>query len=306
VLTFVVTAPAVTAGTLPVEVVAVLAFLPLALIDSLLASTEAVQQWPALVYQLKRIDGVLADDATAAPGGHDALHESHRIALNDVSARWPRSSRDAISNVSFSVSRGGWVVVTGPSGSGKSTLLTLLLGHLLPRTGEYSIGGTDVRTVTPSSLRKRIAWAPQDGYLFDSTLRANLLIARSREDAPSEQEMRTALARVGLSTMVDSLDRGLDAEVGAGGSHLSGGQRQRVVVARTLLTRADVVLLDEPTAHLDAEAADELMADLRVALDDKLVVLVTHHEDEPEADDVMVTLAAGGRALSQLAPALAD
>ena len=75
--------------------------------------------------------------------------------------------------------------------------------------------------------------------------------------------MRAALSRVGLTGLIGELEDGLDAEVGAGGSHLSGGQRQRVVVARTLLTRADIVLLDEPTAHLDAAAADELMTDLR-------------------------------------------
>ncbi len=298
VLTLAVAAPAVRAGTLPIEVVAVLAFLPLALVDSLLASTEAVQQWPALAYQVKRIDSVLVDDPTAPGGARGALQAVHQMELDDVSARWPESSRDAISHVDLSAHRGQWVVITGPSGCGKSTLLTLLLGYLPSIGGEYRLDGRDASSLEPQSLRKRIAWAPQDGYLFDSTLRANLLIARPRDDAPTDDELRAVLARVGLSNLVDTLHHGLDTRVGAGGSHLSGGQRQRIVVARTLLTRADVVLLDEPTAHLDAEAADGLMRDLRSALDDKLVVLVTHHDGERDSDDVRITLAADGRAIA--------
>jgi ATP-binding cassette subfamily C protein CydCD len=144
------------------------------------------------------------------------------------------------------------------------------------------------RTLDGRSLRRHIAWAPQEGHLFDSTLRANLLLARSREDAPTEAEMLDALHRVGLGKFMLSLPDGLDTRVGSEGAQLSGGQRQRVAVARTLLTRAEVVLLDEPTAHLDGEAAARLMSDLRTALTDQVTVLVTHHlADQREGDRVL-------------------
>ena len=107
--------------------------------------------------------------------------------------------------------------------------------------------------------------------------RGNLLLARDRGDRPSDAELRAALERVGLGPFLAELPEGLGTRVGPGGAHLSGGQRQRVAVARALLTRADVVLLDEPTAHLDAPAARSLLADLRQGLADRVVVLVTHH-----------------------------
>jgi ATP-binding cassette, subfamily C, bacterial CydCD len=295
VLTFAVTAPAVRSGLLPIEIVAVLAFLPLTLVDSFLASTEALQQWPALSYQLRRINGVLNESGPSTAHGDLELESPHRVDLTKLSARWPNAPYPAITGIDLHATRGRWVVVSGPSGSGKSTLLTVLLGYLAASAGTYSVDDTDTSTISPRSLRSSIAWAPQDGYLFDSTLRGNLLIARSRSDAPSDVEMHDVLAQVGLSELVSTLDHGLDTEVGAGGSHLSGGQRQRVVVARTLLARATVVLLDEPTAHLDAVAASELMTDLRAALTNKIVVMVTHHSDEQESDDNTVVLSGGDR-----------
>jgi ATP-binding cassette subfamily C protein CydCD len=192
------------------------------------------------------------------------------------------------SGLDAQVSAGEWLIVTGPSGSGKSTLLTVLLGYLPPSAGQYLLDGRDSRAFDGRALRRHIAWAPQEGHLFDSTLRANLLLARSRDDAPSESEMGDALRRVGLGEFLLTLPEGLDTRVGSEGAQLSGGQRQRVAVARTLLTRAEVVLLDEPTAHLDGEAAERLMADLRSALADQVAVLVTHHlADQREGDRVL-------------------
>ncbi|MEJ1230284.1 MAG: ATP-binding cassette domain-containing protein [Galbitalea sp.] len=147
------------------------------------------------------------------------------------------------------VRSGEWLVVEGPSGSGKSTLLTVLLDYLAPSAGCYRVDGTDVAGISAESLRAEVTWAPQDGHLFDSTLRANLLLARPRDRRPTDAEMLEALRRVGLAGALDTMPEGLDTRVGAGGSQLSGGQRQRVVIARSLLARGNVVLLDEPTAH---------------------------------------------------------
>jgi ATP-binding cassette subfamily C protein CydCD len=170
--------------------------------------------------------------------------------------------------------------------------LAALLGYLPPAAGSWSLNGVDARELSPEQLRASVTWCPQESHLFDSTIRGNLLLGRAHDDQPSEQELVEVLRQVGLGPLFDSLDRGLDTRVGSAGESLSGGERQRLAVARTLLTRADVVLLDEPTAHLDAASAEQLITDLRVALADKIVVLVSHHADERRDSDVSLRLGA--------------
>jgi ATP-binding cassette subfamily C protein CydCD len=287
VLMLVVCAPAVAAGTLPTEILAVLVLLPLGLLEPLLGVVDAVQQWPVLAQAVKRLEPFTPSDAPAA-AGEKLPHGVDEIALRDLSARWPDTTTDVFSGLNARVGAGEWLIVSGPSGSGKSTLLTVLLGYLKPSAGTYLVDGHDSRILDGRALRRHIAWAPQEGHLFDSTLRANLLLSRSREDAPTETEMLDSLRRVGLADFVVSLPDGLDTRVGSEGAQLSGGQRQRVAVARTLLTRAEVVLLDEPTAHLDGEASANLMRDLRTALSDQVAVLVTHHlADQRDGDRVL-------------------
>lgn len=304
-----VSAPAVAAGTLPIEVVAVLVLLPLGLLEPLLSVVDAVQQWPALAQAVRRLEpfgGASLTPASAPSGSAGDLRAGarakseialaevdgviHEVILSDVAARWPDGEASVFTGASASVGTGEWLIVAGPSGSGKSTLLTVLLGYLRPSEGRYLVGRQDTVTVSTESLRRHIAWCPQEGHLFDSTLRANLLLARSRGDAPDDAEMLEALRRVGLRPFFDTLPDGFDTRVGSEGAAFSGGQRQRVAVARTLLTRAEVVLLDEPTAHLDGGAAAHLMSDLRTALGDQVAVLVTHHVDDLRADDIVLRL----------------
>jgi ATP-binding cassette subfamily C protein CydCD len=291
VLMLLVSAPAVAAGTLPGEVVAVLVLLPLALIDPLLAVVDAVQQWPTLASALRKI-AELGPVSEPLIGGQSLDGELESVELRALSAQWPESSTPAFENVTARVGTGDWLVVTGRSGSGKSTLLTVLLGYLPPASGHYLVNFRDSRTIDPVSLRRHVAWCPQESHLFDSTLRANLLLARPHGDAPDDAELRSALDRAGLRGFVDRLPNGFDTRIGSEGAQLSGGERQRVAVARTLLTRAEVVLLDEPTAHLDRETATELMADLRVALRQQITVLVTHHVEDERPSDTVLTLGA--------------
>jgi ATP-binding cassette subfamily C protein CydCD len=274
-------------------IVAVLALTPLGLIEPLLESAAAVQQWPALRDALGRVSVLSAPPIVTAP----VVAPIERVRLDEVSATWPGSSTPAVSDVTADIRRGEWLVLTGPSGSGKTTMLSVLLGHLPPSHGRYLVGGpdstmVDASTVDRSSLRTRIAWCPQEGHLFDSTLRANLLIARDRADAPSDTELRAVLARVGLAPLLSRLPNGLDTRIGSTGADLSGGERQRVAVARTLLARSDVVLIDEPTAHLDETSSVELMSDLRDALGDRVTVLVTHEPSDLREGDQLVRLGA--------------
>lgn len=288
------TADAVASGSLEGALVAVLVLTPIGLIDPLLDVVAAAQQWPALASVLRRVSSVTdsqIDTDVAEVGAEFAPQGSiTSLELEGVSARWPGAEHPVFSGLSARVGRGEWLVVTGPSGSGKSTLLTLMLGYLWPERGRYLLGGRELGPDPAAALRGHIAWCPQEGHLFDSSLRANLLLARPRDDAPDDAEMLETLRRVGLGPLMSRLADGLDAPIGPGGSRLSGGERQRLAVARTLLTRSEVILIDEPTAHLDEPAAIELMADLRRALDDRITVLVTHHAVGVRADDHRLVL----------------
>src|SRR6185437_3702394 len=128
--------------------------------------------------------------------------------------RYPDAPRPVFSQVQADVRSGQWLAVTGPSGSGKSTLLALLLRFTDPDSGRYLLDESgrslDAREISPHALRTRVAWCPQEGHLFDSTLRANLVIARPRSAAPTDGELMDALARVGLAPLVATLPLGLD------------------------------------------------------------------------------------------------
>jgi len=281
----------VTSGA-PIEpgIVAVLVLLPIAMAEPMLALVDAVQQIPALRAALRRVSAITTLPAPVSTGS-GSVERIDTISLDGLAAGWP-GAEPAFRGLSAQVSRGDWLVVEGPSGSGKSTLLATLLGYLAPASGSLLINGIPSSSIDLTAARARIAWCPQEGHLFDSTLRANLLLARARDDQPTDLELDSVLRSVGLGDLLDSLPLGLDSRIGSEGASLSGGQRQRVAVARTLLTRADVVLLDEPTAHLDAAAAAALMDDLRFALADRLVIMVTHHATDTLPSDHRLRLGA--------------
>ena len=295
------TVGAVASGSLRPELVAVLVLTPCALIDPFLDLVAAFQNFPALRQVLARVGRnqhmskqVPAPDfAEASAAMLGAIGSGvTSLTLDDVSAIWPGQQRPVFQHVSASVGSGEWLVLTGASGSGKSTILAVLLGQLDLLTGSYFVNQRlqTGRLPARSGLGVDFGWCPQEGHLFNSTLRANLLLARPRSNAPDDEEMLGVLQLVGLSPLLDRLTNGLDTVIGSSGDALSGGERQRIAVARTLLTRADVILIDEPTAHLDLESARQLMDDLRVALHDRITVLVTHQAIDLRPEDKRIDL----------------
>lgn len=277
---------------MPAESASVVALLSLALLEPLAALVGAVHRLPALRALLHRLDGVLRP-APAPRWGAARPDAITHLALDEVTVRYPGAASAAVEGVSADVRRGGWLVLDGPSGSGKSTLLSAVMGALPPASGAVLADRASIETFSERSWRGRVAWCPQDAYVFDSTLRGNLLLARSRDDAPDDDTLRRALAQAGLGELLAALGGGLDAPVGPGGSALSGGERQRLAVARALLTRADIILLDEPTAHLDPPTAAAMMADVRAASADRIVVLVSHRSADRRDGDAVVRLGAG-------------
>ncbi|GAA1122077.1 thiol reductant ABC exporter subunit CydC [Citricoccus alkalitolerans] len=275
-------------------VTAMVVFLLLALAEPLGLYSTACQEAAILSRQLAKTAPLLTagNDSGTAPGsvttpdagsvtdlGADPVADPIAvtgIVLSAAAVRYPGAGADVFQNLDLAVRRGQLAVVTGPSGSGKSTLLAVLLGFLRPRRGRYALETAGGPVSSPDAVLSAVAWCPQDAYLFDSTLRSNLNLARNPEDRPSDGELISVLELVGLGDWLGATPSGLDTRVGPSGHFLSGGQRQRVAVARALMARADVVLLDEPTAHLGADEAADLVADVRAALADRTAVMVTH------------------------------
>jgi len=197
------------------------------------------------------------------------------IELRGVSASWPQAASPAIRGIDLTISPGDRILVTGASGSGKTTLAHVLV-RFLEFQGSYSLGGVDVRSLPLADVRRIIGLSEQIPYLFDESIRQNLLFAR---DDASDDDLLAVLERVGLSEWAEARG-GLDARVGERGSLVSGGQAQRIALARALLADFPVLVLDEPTANVDADRADALLVDLLAASTDpdgrRAVVIISH------------------------------
>ncbi|MCT1685410.1 thiol reductant ABC exporter subunit CydC [Pseudoglutamicibacter cumminsii] len=223
------------------------------------------------------------------------------VRVHELSAAYAPEAPTVFGPVSGEVEQGEMWAVTGPSGSGKSTMIAVMLGFLAPREGSVQVraDGTwvtvatapDAATGSPGTdsvaALAGLAWCPQDGYVFDSTVRGNLALGRDKNNPVTEEEMYAALDRVGLGPWAAQLPEGLDTRTGAGGRFMSGGQRQRLAVARTLLAGARAIILDEPTAHLGADEGQDLIDDVRLGAQDVALVLVTHDQElAAQADSV--------------------
>lgn len=294
-------------GVVDPTTAAVVVLMQLALIEPFTAVNTAAQQFSGWRAVGDRVIGELGSGRVEDPAESEVVTGApvETLQLRDAGYRYPGQTAPVFSGLSLSLHRGQWLAVTGPSGSGKSTLLGVLLGFLPLVDGDYLINGVAARPEAAATAAgaaagspsrntlPQIAWCPQEAHLFNSSIRANLLLARSLDDPPSDDEIHAALERVGLGDFIAELPDGLETPIGPGGAWLSGGQRQRVAVARALLTHADVVLLDEPTAHLDREAAIELLADLQRGLSGKSVVMVTHHPQDAAVCDEQLLLPGG-------------
>ncbi|MGZ5907518.1 MAG: ABC transporter ATP-binding protein, partial [Reyranella sp.] len=212
------------------------------------------------------------------------------LALEKVSFTYPGQSRRALSDVSFEIPAGKTVALVGTSGAGKTTTAQLLMRFWDPDSGRITLNGADLRDYKLDALRRLVALVAQDTYLFNDSLRANILIARPEA---SEAELQAAIQHASLSELVAALPVGLDSPVGERGTSLSGGQRQRVAIARAFLKDAPILVLDEATSHLDAVNEQAVRRALDVLQADRTTIVIAHRLSTVRDADLIVVLDQG-------------
>ncbi len=228
------------------------------------------------VFQILDSPELAAGRAGAGPATRSCVDLSvHPIELADVSLRYPDRDGPALSGVSVMISQGQHIAVTGPSGAGKSSLLALLLRFTEPTGGQITAGGIPIQDLAVSDWRRQIAWVPQAPYLFAGTVTENIALG---EPGASAAAIRRAATLAGAEPFIMALPKGFDTRLGERALALSAGQRQRLALARAFLRDAPLVLLDEPTAHLDPATAREIMMTISTLMAGRTVLLVTHGE----------------------------
>jgi ATP-binding cassette subfamily C protein CydD len=195
------------------------------------------------------------------------------LAFENVRLVWDASRGPALDGLSFFVAPGELFLLTGPSGAGKSSVIELLLGFVRPTEGRILINGHDIADIVPEALSRLTAWIGQRPTLFAGSIRENIAFAKPEASA-AEIEDAAKLARI--NDFADALPLGLDTVIGEGGFGLSGGQAQRVAIARAFLKNAPLLLLDEPTAHLDPATEADVFASLKRLALGRTVVMASH------------------------------
>ena len=278
--------PALAADTLNGPALAVIALVPLAVFEIVGVVPLALGAWRQVKASAERVASAVPDLVPSEIPAEKSVAGASRtpdtasskvplLSLSDVAARWPGAASDALSGLSLSVYPGDRILIEGASGSGKTTLAHVLV-RFLECSGEYRLGGVDVRSIPADDARRVVGLSEQTPYLFDDSIRQNLLFAR---DSATDSDLEVALERVGLATWMAQRG-GLGAKVGERGALVSGGQAQRLALARALLAEFPVLVLDEPTANVDPELADGLIRDILSAAAEaggsRAIVVISH------------------------------
>ena len=227
--------------------------------------------------------GDLGSDLSARPGGVE-------IEVQGVTFSYFRNRRLALDGATFIVPAGRTVALVGPSGAGKTTTAHLLMRFWDPDSGVIRLDGFDLREYRLDDLRERVALVTQDTYLFNETLRTNILLAKPEATGT---ELDAAVRRASLTAFVEALPEGLDTRVGERGVRLSGGQRQRVAIARAFLKDAPVLILDEATSHLDAVNEQAVRHALEALMSERTTIVIAHRLSTVRNADRIVVLDEG-------------
>jgi ATP-binding cassette subfamily C protein CydC len=295
--------PLVTAGRIAGVNLAVLALATAASFEAVLPLPLAAQWFQNSLAAARRLFEVV-DDGHCAALPATALESQEMVgreiaysptappalAVSHLTLRYAPDEPPALDDVSFSVPAGGCVAIVGASGAGKSTLANALLRFWEPEAGAIRLNGRDLRDVAPEAVRRQIGVVTQHTHLFNATLRDNLRLART---GASQAEIEAAARAAQIHDWIVSLAEGYDTWIGEQGLRLSGGERQRLAIARTLLKDAPALILDEPTANLDAATERDLLAAMRPLMVGRTTLIITHRLVGLERVDEILVLDRG-------------
>jgi ATP-binding cassette subfamily C protein CydC len=261
---------------LAVSLLAVPAFLALSSLELVGASSASLLNIQSGRGALQRLDALVARPwPIHDPAEPDALDPRSDVSLRGVSA-W-RDGEPVLEQVDTTWNAGAVVAVSGPSGSGKTTLAHLVARFIEPHGGEATLGGVDLQRLSGEQVRTRVGYVDDDPHVFATTLGANMRLACP---TATDDEILDALLAAGLGPLLSTLPFALHTQLGGVDAGLSGGERRRLGVARALLTRRPVMVLDEPTEGLDESEACRLMREVRRHQSDGVVVVISHQNQD--------------------------
>jgi thiol reductant ABC exporter CydC subunit len=280
--------PAVHSGALSGVLLAALVFLMLAAYDSILPLSAAARSLRVCAIAAGRLQEIaLQPPAVTNPPTPRQPTGTGELSVEHLSFRYEPDQPSVLNHLTLRIAPGEHVAVTGPSGVGKSTLAELLVRFNDPTGGRLTLDGIDLRELSQHEIRAAVVLCAQDCHVFNTTIRENLLIAR--RDA-TEEQILDALAIVELDEWATGLPHGLDTLMGQDGELASGGQRQRIALARTLLSDARFLILDEPTAHLDVKLAHRVMRNVLAQSSERGLLFITHDPSLAQTCDRIVAL----------------
>ncbi|MFJ2028297.1 ABC transporter ATP-binding protein [Streptosporangium sp. NPDC087985] len=235
-------------------------------------------------------DGPVSVEFDGVRFGYPSADKVSLASLEEVATLDTRGGVEVLHGVSFRAEPGQMVALVGSSGAGKSTIAQLVPRLYDAEEGTVRLSGVDVRELSAESIRETLGMVTQDGHLFHESIRANLLLARPEA---AEDELWEVLRRARLADLIEALPDGLDTVVGERGYRLSGGERQRLTIARLLLARPRVVILDEATAHLDSTSEAAVQEALGEALAGRTSVVIAHRLSTVRAADLILVIEGG-------------
>ncbi|MCL7452566.1 MAG: thiol reductant ABC exporter subunit CydC [Anaerolineae bacterium] len=283
--------PLVRAGWLDGVYLALLAVAAISSFEAVLPLPQAFQYLDNSLEAARRLFEIVdAEPAVIDPPRPAPVPARLDLRFEGLRVAYEPGGPPALDGIDFSLPQGGQLAVVGPSGSGKSTLIHVLLRFWDYQQGHVLLGGRELREYGQEELRHLIAVVSQQTHLFNATIRENLLLARPEA---TEAEMRQAAEQAGIHDFASGLPDGYDTWIGEQGLRLSGGERQRLAIARAILKDAPILLLDEPTANLDALTERQVLAGLRALMAGRTTLLVTHRLAGLEPTDQVLVLRQG-------------
>lgn len=241
---------------------------------------------------LKQLDTLMAQEGEFEDKAHLVSRTtlSGSISADNISFTYPSSDQRSLHSMSLNIKPGEKIAIVGHNGSGKTTLAKLLLGLYQPTKGTIQFDGLNHHQIHPSDLRRNVGYLPQDITLFHGTIRDNILFGTRQV---TEYQLIRAVQLSGVSVFTDNDSQGLDQQVGESGSSLSRGQRQSIVLARAILNSPQILLLDEPTASLDARAEKQFIQSINATAQNRTMLLITHKMDLLKLVDRILVLDKG-------------